>query len=91
MTELDLLRIKITEIDKEMINILKKRIEISKKIGEFKKNNNLPIFDPKRESEIIELFTKDEKLENKIFIEKFLQLLMDISKEVQLKWENLGF
>lgn len=85
MTELNLLRTKITKIDTVLVEYLKKRIELSKEIGNLKKEKNIPIFDPKREEEIIKLFTQNEAFENKIFIEKFLHFLMDISKEVQSK------
>lgn len=89
MTELDLLRIKINKIDTKLVELFKERLEVSREIGKFKKENSLPIFDEKREREIVEFFTSNEITDNKVFIEKFLHLLMDISKEVQAKWESV--
>lgn len=85
MIELNHLRKEIDEVDDLLIELLKKRIEISKKIGKIKKNNGLEIYDSKRESEIILRYTKNEDDENKKYIESFLKNIMNISKEVQNK------
>lgn len=85
MIELSHLRKEIDEVDDVLIELLKKRIEISKKIGRIKKNNGLEIYDSKRESEIILRYTKNEDDENKKYIESFLKNIMNISKEVQNK------
>ena len=47
-------RDEIDSIDKEIIILLKKRIEIAKKVIEYKKKQNLPLEDLNREKEIIE-------------------------------------
>ena len=49
MNNLDEARIKINEIDKELIDLFKRRMELSKEIGLYKFENNLPILDEKRE------------------------------------------
>lgn len=87
MIEINLLRNEINKIDAKLLELLKQRIEISKKIGKIKKENSIPIFDPEREREIIDTYTENEEILNKRYIEKFFQTLMDISKEVQSKWE----
>lgn len=85
MIELNLLRKKIDEIDDKLLILLKERLEISKKIGEIKKKNNMPIYDPVREQEIIDMSIKDFSDEEKIHAVRFLRTLMHISKEVQSK------
>ena len=85
MIELNLLRKKIDEIDDKLLILLKERLEVSKKIGEIKKRNNMPIYDPVREQEIIEMSIKDFSDEEKIHAVRFLRTLMHISKEVQSK------
>jgi len=85
MIELELMRIKIDEIDDRLLVLFKERLEISKKIGLLKKKNNMKIFDPQREQEIIDSCTQNVSDDEKIYIEKFLRNLMDISKEVQSK------
>ena len=90
MIELNLLRKKIDEIDDKLLILLKERLEVSKKIGEIKKKNNMPIYDPVREQEIIEMSIKDFSDEEKIHAVRFLRTLMHISKEVQSKkWKGL--
>lgn len=91
MIELELMRKEIDKIDAELLFFFKKRLEISKRIGILKKKNNIAIFDPKREQEIIDNSIQNANDDEKKYIEKFLRNLMDISKEVQIKWENLDF
>ena len=85
MIELELMRIKIDEIDDKLLVLFKERLEVSKKIGLLKKKHNIKIFDPQREQEIIDSCTKNISEDERIYIEKFLRNLMDISKEVQSK------
>ena len=91
MIELELMRIKIDEIDDKLLALFKERLEVSKKIGLLKKKYNIKIFDPQREQEIIDNYTQNVSDDEKKYIEKFLRNLMDISKEVQTKWGNLDF
>ena len=91
MIELELMRIKIDEIDDKLLVLFKERLEVSKKIGLLKKKYNIKIFDPQREQEIIDNYTQNVSDDEKKYIEKFLRNLMDISKEVQTKWGNLDF
>ena len=85
MIELELMRIKIDEIDDKLLVLFKERLEVSKKIGLLKKKHNIKIFDPQREQEIIDSCTQNVSDDEKKYIEKFLRNLMDISKEVQSK------
>ena len=88
MIELELMRKKIDEIDDKLLLLFKERLEVSKKIGLLKKKHNMKIFDSQREQEIIDNCTQNVNEDEKIYIEKFLRNLMDISKEVQNKWGN---
>ena len=85
MIELELMRIKIDEIDGRLLALFKERLEVSKKIGLLKKKHNMKIFDSQREQEIIDNCTQNVSDDEKKYIEKFLRNLMDISKEVQSK------
>ena len=85
MIELELMRKKIDEIDDKLLVLFKERLEVSKKIGLLQKKHNIKIFDPQREQEIIDSCTQNVNEDEKIYIEKFLRNLMDISKEVQNK------
>ena len=85
MIELELMRIKIDEIDDRLSALFKERLEVSKKIGLLKKKYKMEIFDPQREQEIIDGCTQNISEDEKVYVEKFLRNLMDISKEVQSK------
>ena len=85
MIELELMRKKIDEIDDKLLVLFKERLEVSKKIGLLKKKHNMKIFDPQREQEIIDGCTQNISEDEKVYVEKFLRNLMDISKEVQTK------
>ncbi|BEP00010.1 chorismate mutase [Fusobacterium polymorphum] len=85
MIELELMRKKIDEIDDKLLALFKERLEVSKKIGLLKKKYKMEIFDPQREQEIIDGCTQNISEDEKVYIEKFLRNLMDISKEVQSK------
>ena len=50
MSQIEELRIKITEIDAEIIELIAKRKQISLEIGAYKKQHNLPILDSAREA-----------------------------------------
>ena len=85
MIELELMRKKIDEIDDKLLALFKERLEVSKKIVLLKKKYKMEIFDPQREQEIIDGCTQNISEDEKVYVEKFLRNLMDISKEVQSK------
>jgi len=79
------MRKKIDEIDDKLLALFKERLKVSKKIGLLKKKYKMEIFDPQREEEIIDNCTQNISEDERIYVEKFLRNLMDISKEVQSK------
>ena len=81
MSDLVSLREEINQITKEMVNLFEKRLDVSKKIALYKKQHDLPIFQPEREKEVIEKYTQDAKYHE--LTEKFLVDLMALSKELQ--------
>ena len=84
MNNLDEARLIINEVDKEMIELFKKRMNASKIIGEYKKENNIAILDKEREKALIE---KNLKILNDKELEKyylmFLEGILNSSKEYQ--------
>lgn len=85
------LRIKISEIDLKMMELFKERALVSKKIGEYKHEKNLPVLDVKREEELLEKYRahfNDDKLWSEY--EKIFKMILEISKELQ-KWKYLGY
>lgn len=69
-------------IDKEILNLLEKRFQICQQIGEYKKQNNLPIEDLEREKQIIENKIQLTDLPAE-FIENLYNLIFTQSKDLQ--------
>ncbi|HEX9779365.1 MAG TPA: chorismate mutase [Geopsychrobacteraceae bacterium] len=51
---IDEIRLKINQLDEQLLRIFNQRAELALEIGEVKKRLNLPIYDPKREKLIFE-------------------------------------
>ena len=76
----------INQADKEMAKLFCMRMEAAKLVSEYKQEHGLPIFDAKREEEVIErnsLLVEDEEL--RAFYVNYIKSLMDISKNYQHK------
>ena len=69
-------------IDSQLLFLLEKRFGFCKKIGVYKKQNNLPIEDMEREKQIIERLSKKTKLSRE-FIKDLFNLIFKESKKVQ--------
>lgn len=79
------LRAMIDEIDKKLIHLIKARQEVSQQIGLFKKEHQLPILDPSRETEhlkTLRALALKEGLDPTHVAELFC-LLMQHSKDTQ--------
>ena len=80
------LRKKIDNVDLQLLELLAQRLKISREIAEYKRQNNLPIQDRKRELEVItkriEKF-KQLGFDDEIFVTKLFELIMRKSREVQ--------
>lgn len=63
MDKLQTYRKAINHIDKELLKLFKKRLDVVKKVGEYKKENNLLVIDKKREKELLTYLEQEaEKL-----------------------------
>ncbi|MDD5770457.1 MAG: chorismate mutase [Candidatus Gracilibacteria bacterium] len=89
MQELQTYRNQIDEIDTEIIELFAKRLEVVKKVGEYKKIHNIPTLQPARWQEILE---KIKKNAGKFGIEEYFieNIWNEIHKE-SLKLENKIF
>ncbi|MEK9175383.1 MAG: chorismate mutase [Patescibacteria group bacterium] len=85
--ELEEIRKKLDTIDENILNLIAERIFYAPQIAEYKKKNNLPIYDAKREKQIIE---SKKMLAEKLgidgeFVEKIFTILMEASRKEQEK------
>ncbi len=83
MKDLSKLREEIDSIDSQLLTLLSERIKLVREVGEYKKENNLPIVDPVREQKII-----DQKIEqadkfelSPTFIQKIWRIIFDEAYE----------
>ncbi len=76
-------RDEIDTINTQMLDLFIKRLELCSFVAEYKKNNNLPINDSKREEEILQKINKlsDEKYSK--YTEELFRQIFAISKEYQ--------
>jgi chorismate mutase/prephenate dehydratase len=83
MSELDNLRQKIDNIDKEILLLFTQRMEIAKGVAEYKKVNNLPVLQGNRENEVIQnvVNAAEEGMGNGV--KALFTNIMDISKCLQ--------
>lgn len=76
-------RKKIDEIDGKMTDLFEKRMNLSAEIAQYKIKNNLPVFDGKREEEIIKnLCSKTDKSFEK-YLTEFYEEIFRISRSYQ--------
>lgn len=84
MASLDDYRKEIDEIDKELTRLFEKRMEVVLKVAEYKKENNLPVFNRKREEEVVEKnvgYLKNKSYEE--CLREFFLSTMEISRSFQ--------
>ncbi len=84
---LEIARDKINVIDAKMIELFKERMKASKMVALYKRENNLDVFDSKREGQIIDKnlnILNDKELEKYylIFFEGVLKASKDYQKEL---------
>lgn len=89
MEDLKEIRNQINKIDKEIIDLLEKRFDLSKKVRAYKIYHNKKIYDPVREKEILKKIKDNNPKYGKYFVEIY-QEIMDQSKNIQKENENYG-
>ena len=85
MEELRELRKKIDEVDKELLALLLKRLELVDQVADVKKANNLPVFVPGREDEILDTLTTNVDGKYASFVRDLFTSILDVSKRYQVE------
>ena len=83
---LESLRFKIDVFDKSLIEILQDRMEISEKIGRFKKSKNVTILQTKRWSEIVDDRVKTGSAKG--LSQNFIMKIYTAIHEESINWQN---
>ena len=81
--DLDYLRKEINETDKVILSAFEKRMDLCRQVALYKKENGLPVFQSKREQEIIERVRNDSPEHLKDGAAALFTEIMDISKCLQ--------
>lgn len=79
-------RQKIDALDHQLLELLAERLEICRKISDYKRKNNLLIQNRKRELEVIKDRIKKMKelgIDDETFVTELFELIMEKSREVQ--------
>ena len=78
------LRSEIDSIDRELMRLFEERMNISRQVGDYKRERGMPVFDETREKEVIAARTAligEEAL--RPYASRLMHNIMDYSKEVQ--------
>lgn len=79
------IRQQIDKIDSEILKLINQRAEHSIEIGKIKKQNNLPIYNPQRELELLaNLCNKNQGPLSDSAIKKVFQIIIKSNREIQL-------
>lgn len=79
---LDKYRDEIDSLDREIISLLDKRFEVTEKVGNYKKENNIPVLNQNREAAIITKLKQLNLKHQSQVIDAYIAI-MDISKRQQ--------
>ncbi len=77
-------RTEINNIDTEIVRLLEKRFNVVMEIGQYKRENNIPVYDAEREKAVIEnciSYLKNKKYSK--CIESIYVQIMNSSKELE--------
>lgn len=84
MNELEQCRKEIDEIDKELINLFERRMDVAIRVANYKKENDLPIYDEERESKVIKKNVDNLKNKNyDLLARRFFLSIMELSRNLQ--------
>ncbi len=84
MEKLKEYRDEIEKLDKEIAQLLVKRMKLSKQIGDYKRNNGLSVFDPQRELELKEKNILAVEQEYQRAYQEIFETILKVSKDLQL-------
>ena len=82
------LRQEIDEIDKELVDLFTRRMELSAQVADYKKENNLPIFVPAREREILRAVSQQTGPELEQYTRTLYSMIFELSRSYQARRNN---
>ncbi len=83
--DLNELRLEIDQIDNQLVQLFTQRMEVSARIADYKKANNLPIFVPTREAEKLRDVAQKAGADMEVYTKVLYDLLFELSRGYQSK------
>tara|TARA_Y100000310_G_C20396733_1_gene675447 strand:+ start:100 stop:357 length:258 start_codon:yes stop_codon:yes gene_type:complete len=79
------LRQEIDKLDDQLMNLIAKRMLLASAIAQVKRDNNLPIFQPEREKELLghKMKLAQELNLDQFMVKEIFEILLKASKEIQ--------
>lgn len=81
-TEILALRTEIDNLDKELLQLLEERFNLTSEVGEIKKTENIKVKDSKREEQLFESRIAQTNLDEK-FVKKLFSTILEESRRLQ--------
>jgi len=81
--DLNKLRDDINEVDREIVDLFKKRMEIAASVAKYKKENNLPVLDAARERALLSRISDMAGVEFDGYARTLYNTMLDVSKAYQ--------
>lgn len=82
---IDDLRKEIDAIDQELVLLFCKRMEVSSRIADYKREHNLPVYHPGREKEVLQKVAEPAGSELKEYVQALYKEIFQLSKRYQKK------
>ena len=86
--ELNELRNEINQIDEDLLNLFLRRMDVAEQVADYKRANNLPIYQPQREREILKKVADQAGPEKSGYARVLFSMLLELSKSSQNKRNN---
>ena len=86
MEDLSKIREKINEIDNQIIELWKERMETCLSVAQYKKENNLPVLDSKRETELLNRISNMAGEDLEVYSRVLYDTVMTVSRAYQHKY-----
>lgn len=83
---LEQIRTRIDQLDREIARLLTERMEITNEVAAYKKANNLPIYHPEREQQVIDKVCALTEEGYRPALQQIYQCIMDESKKNQQRF-----
>ncbi len=84
--DLNELRLEIDEIDRQMVALFEKRMEISVKVAQYKLEKELPVLDSAREKEKLESISDTAGEDMKDYATELYKAILELSRKKQTEY-----